>query len=610
VIAVSVLTSVWTAVPHDHGAVAEPIVAGAVVQGIMLVATAFVAGAAILRPVAGPPNRAGRWLINTATGTAVVTQLMAVDLAGRTPWWVGLAAATIGTRLLLVGPLSRRPLLARPRRGRADRLSRRPLLAQPRAAAAAGATLAVALAWVSATAWGSHTPAHLVAGLVHGVSIAALIGAAGYLATADPGERPRLARRLAPWLLAAAGVTAASAAAHLLLGWGGPLVLAELVAAGLCAAALLAVRRRPARTTGLLRAQAAGLVATVLIGVTAGVLAAPADRPEPGVPVLRTVTVSGQRLPVFVVPARPGWNLVHVGADRVTAGTDPARLAPAAGRPGTTQAWAPVWLPAGRSQVWIGYRGATASLPVDTGPANAAGPDLRGPDGPECATFALGRAIAGAAEPLGACPADRLASADAAALRAMVRFVAGRGVSGFGLVSDSSPRAVEAEAVVRAEADRAGLTVGSLPGQSVGAAPARAAGNPVVVVSGWAAAEAAIREVGTGRLRAQGSYLAPWLLNAVLLDTPAGQLLPLRFDTADARAMRYVAVLGAAFPGAPATAASFTGWLRADLGAEPVRLHAASRVSVPGLPAQHAHTSGRWLPSGAIVAVTGPLDEA
>lgn len=599
-IAVSVLTSVWIAAPHDHGAVAEPIVAGAVVQGIMLVATAFVAGIAILRPVAGPPNRAGRWLINAATGTAVVTQLMAVDLAaGSTPFLVGLAAATIGTRLLLV---------------------------RVGAAAAAGAALAVALAWVSATAWGSHTAAHLVVGLVHGVSIAALIGAAGYLTTADSGERAALARRLAPWLLAAAGVTAASAAAHLLLGWGGAFMLAELVAAGLCAAVLLSVRRRPARVAttsaratvaraerlavpaGLLRVQAIGLVATVLIGVTAGVIAAPAG-PEPGVPVLHTVTVSGQRLPVFVVPARPGWNLVHVGADRVTAGTDPARLAPAAGRPGTTQAWAPVWLPAGRSRVWVGYQGATASLPVDTGPASVTGPDLRGPDGPECATFALGQAIAGAAESLGACPADRLAPADAAALRAMVRFVAGRGVSGFGLVSDSSPRAVEAEAVVRAEADRAGLTVGS-PGQRPASGQPVGAGNPVVIVSGWAAAEAAIREVGTGRLRAQGTYLAPWLLNAVLLDTPAGQLLPLRFDTADARAMRYVAVLGDAFPGAPATAASFTGWLRADLGAEPVRLHAASRVSVPGLPAQHAHTSGRWLPSGAIVAVTGPLDEA
>jgi hypothetical protein len=203
--------------------------------------------------------------------------------------------------------------------------------------------------------------------------------------------------------------------------------------------------------------------------------------------------------------------------------------------------------------------------------------------------------------PLRSCPADRLSASDAAALRTVVRFVARRGVRAIGLVGDSSPRGAQAAAVVRAAAEQEHLAV---------AAPGTAR-DPLIIVSGWAAADPVIRGVSTGRVAAQGTYLAPWLLNAPLLVPPAGQLLPLRFNPGTAHALGYVVALNARFPGEPATAAGYAGWAEASrLDAAPLRLYAASQVFVPGMSGHEGHTTaGRWLPDGTVTPITGPLDE-
>jgi hypothetical protein len=351
----------------------------------------------------------------------------------------------------------------------------------------------------------------------------------------------------------------------------------------------------------------------VACGAVLTVLPFPATPPKPGVPLLRDVTVAGRRVPVFVAPGRPGWNLVHVGADRASVGMDRQRLAPASARPGTTQLWATVWMPAGRGRLWIGYRGATAALPFDTGRRGPAGVDLRGPDGPECASVALGRVIAGVDTPLRSCPSGALSDSDADALTAMVRFIAGRGVHALALVGDVSARGVRATAYVRAAAGRFGLSVLDL-----GTASPRRSGDegrvPVAVVSGWAGADGVVQAVSRGRLVAEGVYLAPWLLNAPLLAPAAGQLIPLRFHPGDPPALRYIAALNRRFPGDEATQAGFLGWSSRVAGVTaPLRLYAASRIFVPGgigpLSLDHGgHGAGHWLPDGAVVPITGPLN--
>ena len=216
-----------------------------------------------------------------------------------------------------------------------------------------------------------------------------------------------------------------------------------------------------------------------------------------GTPVLRVVQLAAGAVPVLVVPNRPGWNLVHVGLagasvgaaggasdgssvgssggssvgssggvaggvlDGVSVGTEPGRLVAVQRRPGASGGWAAVHLPAGRATLLVAHGGRTAELTMDTGepPAGAAPPDLTGPDGPECASAALGRLVAGAVQPVASCPADELLAADASALRGIVRFLAGRGQRAITVVADSSPRSVAAAAVLRSESARAGITV-------------------------------------------------------------------------------------------------------------------------------------------------------
>ncbi|MGI5238463.1 hypothetical protein [Dactylosporangium sp. CA-139066] len=420
---------------------------------------------------------------------------------------------------------------------------------------------------------------------------AAVTGAVAELSAAPSVVSALLAAAVLalPWLpVRAAAAVGAAAGLGVVLPAAplGPLTVVLLAGLG-CVALQCA---RPAPAVGW--PQAAAAAGAVAVAVS---LAGAPQPPDPGVPMLRTVAVGAGALPVFVTPQAPGWNLVHFGAEDVQAGLDPGALTPARARPGTAGSWALVNLPAGRSRLWIARGGATGSLKLDTGrtPSRA---DVTTDDGPECASAALGAVLAGSRERAGACPAQELTRDDAGALRAMVAFVAGRHAAAVSVVSDGSPRGAAARAVVESAARAAGLPVTG-PGE-----------HPLFVLSGWAAADATLRDVGAGRVRAQGSYLAPWLLNGPLLTAPSAPLLPLRFDVHDSTPSGYLAALTAAFPGEAPTGVGYTSWMRRhDVPAGPLRLYAASQLFVPGDQGHDHQHSASWVPSGTVTAVTGRL---
>jgi hypothetical protein len=545
---------------HDHPVVPS---SGALtlVRCLALAGIAVTAGFATMGPVAGVPTAGGRALARTAAGAAAVAPVMAIGLGGALP---------PGPAVLAIAMLALPMLLSRPRlAGGAGALAAVALLAQLGSSNATdgrhGLRPAAALIlWAAATLW---------------------IGAVCRLVTARPGSRDRLRA----WIAASTSVIALAGLVEALQNlWSA----SGALLAGVAGAGVLIF---PARRLAWVRA--GGLITSVL-AVAAIVAVPPPAAPRPaGVPLLADVTLAGHAIPVLVAPARPGWSLVHVGADHASAGTDRRRLTAATSRPGAGLSWVSVWLRPGRNRLWIGSAGATAAVTVDTGHSGPGGPDLRGPDGPECASAALGRAMVGADVPLRSCAADRLTAEDAAALRAIVGFLAARRVRSIALVEDASARGRQASAVVRSAAALEHLAV-LAPG---------AARVPLVVVSGWTGADRAVHDVSTGRTPAVGTYLAPWLLNAPLLSPPAGQLIPLRFATDDLPALQYVAALSARFPGEPASAGGYTGWLRAPAAAGTLRLYAASLIYVPGSDEHEGHDPAHWLPHGAVVAVTGPL---
>ncbi|GAA2261933.1 hypothetical protein GCM10010402_16920 [Actinomadura luteofluorescens] len=366
-----------------------------------------------------------------------------------------------------------------------------------------------------------------------------------------------------------------------------------LVALALAAVALATPRalQHPRRSV----ASGAVLAAALTTLTVGGSLAVVRDRVTPGVPLLREVDVAGERMPILVTPQRPGWNLVHAGDRPVSVGTSRDPASATSRMPGAPGTWRQVWLPPGRSRINVGSGGRTASITVDTGRGAAASPQLR-TDGPECASAALGALVSGGAPP--PCPADRLDTADAAALRATVGFLAGRGVRSVHLVADGSPRSRAAALAVREATARAGMKITTA-----------GANRPVVLVSGWSKADTALRQMARGSLRGQGAYLAPWLLSAPLLAIPAAQMLPLRFSPRAPDPLRYAAELRARFPDETPTATGYAAWRGSREDDDPPRLYAASLVTfMPSrTPAQHAHTGTSWLPGGTITVATGPL---
>ncbi len=344
------------------------------------------------------------------------------------------------------------------------------------------------------------------------------------------------------------------------------------------------------------------VAAMVAAGLTLWYLREPAA--ASGVPVLREVPLAGQHVPVLITPGRPGANLVLVdgvtGGVRVGTGQD--RLADAETRPGASGLWTVVELPAGASRLWLEFDGRQVPVEVDTGRGGPGPAGVSGVDGPECASAAIGVALSGRSQPVTSCPADSLGESDAASLRSLVGFLAGRGVRSLTVAADGSPRSAMAAAVVRESAVGKGMTVG--------------AGTALVVVSGWAAAAgtvAAVAERQRGLVSyPDGTYLAPWLLNAPVVDSAAGGVIPLRFDPRDDDPVRYQLALAGRFHGQWPTASGYRAWLAANGGGEPsqTRLYAVSRVSVmPGELGVHQHGhDGGWVPGGTVVRVSGVLE--
>jgi hypothetical protein len=451
-----------------------------------------------------------------------------------------------------------------------------------------GAAVAAAVAWpLVAAAAGRWSPPVVL------LAVAAAALAAG-------GAVPRLPR------LAAAVATAAMMppAVALLHTEGGtrvwravaaaePLSAAAVVAAGVVATVLAGSSRSR-------RALPAAAVLVVVGVAAAGLLVSVREEPTTaaGTPVLRHVDALPGAPAVLVVPGRPGVNVVHLPTAGARVGTRADELVATAARPGAGAGWAEVRLVPGRNRVWMRAGGVLASIEVDAGPAATTG--TAAADLPECAATVLGGLIA--ARPTGApgCPADRLDPADLRALNATVDFLAGRRVPAIALSADQSPRGVRAAAAVRARARAAGVRIAE-PG---------AGRMPLLAVDGWSGADATIRRVAANALPAEGVYLAPWLLVSALLDVPAGQVTALDFDPGSPVANAYLTALHAAFPGDPACTGgfrSFAGARAGDAGL-PVRLFASSRIVMPGMGGHAGHDGPRrWLPDGAVTAVTGPL---
>lgn len=369
------------------------------------------------------------------------------------------------------------------------------------------------------------------------------------------------------------------------------------------------------------RALAAGLL--LLTGlVVGGARPAVADGP-----MLHRWAAGGHELPVLVAPERPGWNLVLLPDEHGAAGTAPDRLVPAGTRPGTTGGWVKLWLRRGDQRIWVRQHGQVAPVRVNAVGGGAEQSGLTGADGPECVTALLGRLLAARSGRPGAgsdsglgCPHTELTSQDRDALTRTVSFLAARGTRALTLVSDASPRSRAAVEAVRAAAGPAGLRVD-------GAGQADAA---VLVVSGWATAETVLGRIADGRLPAQATYLAPWLLSPPLLRIAPGAAIPLTFTPDGASARAYLASLADAFAGTTPTASGYAAWsATAGDAAEndrAVRLYVAARLDLnpPGVggPRGQAAAAGAhgghggpvtasagvaWVPGGRLTAVSTPL---
>jgi hypothetical protein len=367
------------------------------------------------------------------------------------------------------------------------------------------------------------------------------------------------ARRFAPWVFWPVAVVSAVQFALAVFGSAGPKSTAVLVHTGvllgLVALAWFVVARPQGTAVTVGLRVGAALLATVLIG---GVAQAVVSRPAASLPGLATAAkleIGAETVDVLVVPNLPGWNLVHVGAGSAAVGTDPERLAPASPRPGTAGVWAVLELPAGPSELWVRRGGALDSFSTDTGTGGAAPAELIGPDGLECASALLGRMAGAHAASDTGCSPGTLDPRDAGTLRETVAMMALAGNRRISVIADRTGRGQAADAVVRTAAAERGLIV-IPPGDRE---------TPLVVVAGWAAADAASRRVAGGDLPVSGTYLAPWLFtetsSASGETSPGGRRFALRFDPADAQFRRYTADLRDHYPAQTPTAGGYRAWL-------------------------------------------------
>jgi len=573
-------------------------VADSVARAVALAAAALLAGVALIRPLAGRPTERAKRLVVTAAGA-------------------GAAAAVVGTIGDLAGP--RYLVLV-------------PLLVLGAVAALAGPALlgvpvgALIVGWLCWSTLRASVGAALLLAAHIGVA-AVWAGAALASATAAPGSRAAVVRRLGPVALGAAVLAAGTGVyqAHIdnvtlhgiaLTDFGTLVVLkvALLVTAGalgLRVRALLRARRAAPAPGGAgvpARLELGALVFALVVGAVLTSLPAPGPPPVTGVPLARLIDLDDAITGLVVAPQRPGINLVHLMTDRFTDVVVDGRRYPGEPRPGTQGFWAQVQLPAGRSLLTL-YQGRQVAVQVlDAGP----GPQqdgLSGPDGPECVAAALGAVLGGAGAPPAPCPAQSLVPADAAALRAVVAFLGTRGVNRLTVIADASPRGGAAEREVRAAARAANITVLDA------GAPAEQGPQAVLAVAGWQVSATMLEKLKAGPAPTYGTYLAPWLMQSSLVSAAGGSpLAVLPFDPAGPLAEAYVLTLRRVGPGQSASAAGFYAYLAALSRPLPQRellLYAAAGAFqiLGGSGAGHGHSgfSAGWLGGGPLVAVSRPL---
>lgn len=373
-------------------------------------------------------------------------------------------------------------------------------------------------------------------------------------------------RRAAPLVFAAVAVLALVQLALAWLTGAGDVrtsvVLHTGVLLGLVALVWFAVAAPRGRWASAALRVGAALLAMAMLAGTAQAVTLRRPEPTPGVANAVRLEVGGRVVDVTVVPNLPGWNLVHVDDPDASVGLSAGAHQPVWPRAGTTGGWVSVHLPPGRSDLWVRSGAATATFFTTTGDTGRSSPVLAGADGPECASALLGRMlVAGTATGGEPCPSDGLDPIDAAALVDLVDAVEADRAA---LITDSSPRGVEAAAAVRVAARATGLTL----------VPPDTPGVPLVITSGWTDAAAD---------RDRPVYLAPWLLTEPLLAD--GQHIALRYDPNGESFRRYRYELGESYSTQSASAAGYRAWLaeRREPETGPVRVQATSRLDRDGV---------------------------
>ena len=556
----------------------------------LLLATAFLAGTGILRPLVGELPR--RLHLTIAVLGGVSATLAAVSAFATD---VNVIALIVHLVLALAIPV----LIRRPSAGRWAALALAALVVLETSLGRTGVEFAIDTVYVAAAA------------LWFGVFV---------LSVWVPAEQWRQTNfRLGPLSLTLGGLLVVAGTVQLFtsgLGfdrriYGTLFGLTLLVTAVLPVAAVFFFSRNDST-----RVYRFGAVAVAVAFVAWSALAAipkPPELPVPGVVLLAEASLGEQRFPVLVSPQRPGKNLVHFPAsagEDLSAGIEGGLIGKAIVRPGAEGTWAEVDLPKGRSDLVIGRGEEKMKIEVDAG--EEPGPVIEDADAPECASAALGGLVADRREVLTSCPADALSSEDSGSLVKLVEFLAGRKPSALTLVEDTSPRSAAAAKLVRETAARSGLPVQAEAGPN----------TALVVVSGWAGGyTATTRAAESQRLKPThqyGLYLAPWLLNGPIVNSVASSSVPLRFDPREQVAVSFAVAAGNAFGGESPTLGGFRNWLGDQWKSMngDVQIFAAAQVNAmpmyPGEP--HAvgmiadrNYAGQWIPDGTIVPVSSVL---
>ncbi|AIG80083.1 Conserved putative membrane protein [Amycolatopsis japonica] len=560
----------------------------------LLLATAFLAGAGILRPLVGElPSR----LRLTIAALGGISAVLAAVSAFATD--VNVIALIVHLVLALAIPVP----IRRPSAGRWASLALAALVVLETSLGRTGVEFAIDTVYVAAAA------------LWFGVTV---------LSIWVPAEQWRQTNfRLGPLSLTLGGLLVVAGAVQL---FSSGLGFDRRIYGTLFGLTLLVIALLPIVATVLAgfffsdkestRAYRFGAAAVAVGFVAWSALAAipePPKLPTPGVALLADAAIGEQRFPVLVSPQRPGKNLVHFPAsagEDLSAGIEGGLIGKAIVRPGAEGTWAEVDLPKGRSDLIVSRGGEKTTIEVDAG--EEPGLAIEDADAPECASAALGGLIADRREVLTSCPADALSSEDSGSLVKLVEFLAGRKPSALTLIEDASPRSVAAAKLVRDTAARAGLPVQAEAGPN----------TALLVVSGWAGGYTAMtRAAESQRLKPThqyGLYLAPWLLNGPIVNSVASSSIPLRFDPREQVAVSFAVAAGNAFGGESPTLGGFRSWLgdqwRSING--DVQIFAAAQVNAmpmyPGEP--HAvgmiadrNYAGQWIPDGTIVPVSSVL---